>query len=532
MSETHTQAAPAPNPRWLSALRMAVVLTLGAAMLVYLLSSLRWPLMVDSPIMHYVSYLIDHGMKPYQDITDNNMPGAYLTERWAIAIFGGGDLGWRLYEYVLLAALTSGMIVIARPYDWLAGLYAGGLFTLLHGTEGPKYAVEREEVMATLIMVAYAACFTAVRRQRPWLMLGFGFLASLAAAIKPTLAPLVVVVLALAVWTLRRQRRPMLPYVVWTLAGAALTTLFVLRFLVHYDAVGPFLFILRVITPSYVALSHPGLGHMLARSWPVSFLPLLPLAILAFAVNRRWNWERSALAAGFLFGLASYFIQGKGFNHHRYTFLCFFLLLAAIEFTTTLARPGWRRAVGVTALALIPLFYVPYDIHKQRAVIPNSDFTLQLEQDLRQLGGEQHLQGRVQCFDLVFGCLNALYHDGIVQNSGFTGDLMFFSGPDTRAARYYREMFWRLAQRDPAEVLVVSNEWFGQEPSFDKLQRWPQFVAYLDANYTQVLTRRFPSEDSHTPAPPTNPHIEAYRIYIHRGSPLLSNPLVTRPGIL
>ena len=508
--------------RRLASLRVVIIVALTAGLAYYIVNSIHWPLMVDSPIMHYVTFLTDHGFTPYQTITDNNMPGAYLTERWAMAVFGGGDLGWRLYEFFLLGALTLGMIVIARPYDWLAGFLAGGLFTLLHGTEGPKYAVEREEVMATLLILGYAACFTAVRRQRPAFMLLFGFATSLAAAIKPTLAPLAVVVLALAAWAVVRQKRPALPFVLWTVAGFLITALLVLQFLFRYKALSAFVYVVRVITPSYVALWHPGFGHMLARSWPVSFLPLLPLALVALLVNRQWNWEKTALAAGFFFGFASFFIQQKGFNHHRYTYLCFFLLLAAIELLTLLGSTGWPRAVAVATLLLVVLFLVPYDIRKQRAVVPNSDFTLQLEQDLRNLGGADRLERKVMCFDLVFGCLNALYHEGIVQNSGFTGDLLFFSGSDNAASRHYKAMFWDLARQNPAEVLVISNEWFGQEPSFSKLQRWPEFLSFLSDNYTEVVTRRFPSEGEHRPAPLTDPHIEAYRIYIRRGSSLLA----------
>ena len=46
--------------------------------------SLYWPLMVDSPSMHCVTFLMDHGMKPYREITNNNMLGSYLTEAWAM----------------------------------------------------------------------------------------------------------------------------------------------------------------------------------------------------------------------------------------------------------------------------------------------------------------------------------------------------------------------------------------------------------------------------------------------------------------
>ncbi len=511
-----------------SFLRLTVIVALLCSAIYYAILSIHWPLMLDSPIMHYVNFMIDHGLKPYKDITDNNMPGSYITERWAMNIFGSGDLGWRMYEFFLLTILTLAAIVIARPYDWLAGLYAGGMFLLLHGAEGPSYAVEREQVMTVLILLGYAFLFEAVRHNTPWLMLPFGFLVSLAGSIKPTLGPLVLVLLFLAAVMLRRQGARTVPYLTWGTAGFAIAAALVLRFILHFHAFGNFLFLLRTITPTYVALWQPGFANLVRRSWPVSFLPFLPLSALALFANRRdWNWEKTALVCGLAFGSFSYFLQGKGFNHHRYTYLFCFLLLVAIEFTVALRKSGWPRLVGAAGLGMILVLNIPYDLLKIRTVVPNSDLTLQLERDLDALGGPAALDDKVQCFDLIFGCLNALYHDHILQNSGFTGDLLLFPDRDSPATQYYRAKFRDLARRNPAQVLVVTNEWFGQPTSFNKLNTWPEFVQYLDANYTQVLTRSFPYEGFRVPVSPDSSDFREYRIYIRKQSPLL-----TRASIL
>ncbi len=507
----------------LSVLRRAVTCALLFSALYYAALSVHWPLMLDSPVMHYVNFMMDHGLKPYQDITDNNMPGAYLAERWAMDLFGAGDFGWRLYEFFLLGVLTLAAIVIARPYDWLAGLYAGGMFLLLHGAEGPSYAVEREEVMTVLILVGYAFFFEAIRRQTPWLMLPFGFLVSLAGSIKPTVGPLVLLLLLIAVIVLRQHHLRSAPYLVWGLLGVAGAATLIVRFLHHFHAFGSFFFLLRTITPTYVGLWQPSVANLVRRSWPVSLLPLLPLGGLALFLNRRgWTWEKSAMACGFAFGGFSYLAQGKGFNHHRYTFLVFFLLLVAIEFTTALRRSGLPRLVGAVALAFTLAVIVPYDLAKIRILVPDSDLTLQLERDLNTLGGPPALDGKVQCFDLIFGCLNALYHDHVLQNSGFTGDLLLFPERDSPASQYYRAKFRDLARRNPAQVLVVTNEWFGRPTSFSRLDTWPEFVQYLNANYTQVLARSFPYEGVRTPVSPESPDFRAYRIYIRHQSPLLA----------
>ena len=59
--------------------------------------------------MHYVNFLMSHGLQPYSQITDNNLPGAYLIESWAMHVFGGGDLAWRIYDFFLLGVLTLSM---------------------------------------------------------------------------------------------------------------------------------------------------------------------------------------------------------------------------------------------------------------------------------------------------------------------------------------------------------------------------------------------------------------------------------------
>jgi len=160
-------------------------LILCAAVGFYVHKSIHWRVMADTSVMHYVNFLMDQGWAPYRDILDFN-PGAYFIEGWAMHLFGGGDLGWRFYDFSLLAILIASLIIISLPYDWFAGLFAGVIFLLIHGAEGPWNAGQRELLMITLIMVSYAFLFTALRRRKPLLALPFGFAIGLAASVKPT----------------------------------------------------------------------------------------------------------------------------------------------------------------------------------------------------------------------------------------------------------------------------------------------------------------------------------------------------------
>jgi hypothetical protein len=157
-------------------------------------------------------------------------------------------------------------------------------------------------------------------------------------------------------------------------------------------------------------------------------------------------------------------------------------------------------------------------------VASNSDFTLAQENDLRRLGGTNTLQGKVQCFDVTEGCLNSLYHLGLVENIPFTGDLMFFSRHARPVVEHYHDIYWEYERKDPATVLVIGNEDFGEPDGFGKVHRYPRFDEYVNENFTEVIARDFPMEGLKDPRKKMPEDASpAYRIYIRNGTPLLKS---------
>ena len=501
-------------------LRYVLGATLLAAFLYYVAYSIHWTVIWDSAVMHYVDFLIDHGMRPYRDISDTNMPGAYLTERWAMSLFGRGDLAWRLYDFALSILLTLSFVVIAKPYDWMAGVYAGGLFALLHGSEGPNFAVEREQVMTTLLAIGIAALFLALRRRTPLFMLAYGLAMGIATSIKPTCAPLALAVGVAALAVLRRQRQPIVRYLLLALVGFLLAMAPVAWFFASTHSLADFLFVTRTLLPSYVAAKHVGFLPLLWILLPRNILLLLPFGLVLALQNHYWNYERWIVLGAAFFGAASYFAQRKGIIYHRYPFVAFLLLLLGLEFLPALRSPGLRRGLGAIAVLLTLAVSVPHYLVELHRSTPVSalEFSRALTTDLGTIGATR-LQGKVECFDLTDGCFSALYHLGLVQHDGFTGDLLFFSPQTSPVVEFYRRQFWQRAGPTPPEIFVVSNEWFQVGHTFRKLDAWPEFQKYLLANYTLVLSRSFPvagaTYDSDQPS--------RYRIYIRNGSPLLDH---------
>lgn len=520
MTTSHSARLWSVLPALGRAARWLYVLATAAAVALYSAYTWHWPLIQDSAVMHYVVFLMQHGLQPYREITDNNLPGAYLLERGAMLVFGSGDLGWRLYDFSLLAAMTAAFMVIAWPVDWLAGFFAGTLFALQHGVDGMWFTAEREQEMAVLLAVACALLFLSVRQHKPVLVGGFGFLAAMAASVKPTLAPLVLLLFPVLFQALRRRQRKVWPYLSWGAAGLLLASALNLGFLLNYHALTSFLFVLRTVTPVYAGLSDPGRRSLLLQAVPWVLLPLFGMAAFALAVQwRRWDWERVVLALVVAVGVLSYVIQAKGFPYHRYLFLSFGLLLVGMELLPA------RESKGISALGLLALLYtvfviLPFQSHQIRLHPGLDEMAPAMEADLKQLGGNT-LQGQVQCFDMILGCLKSLQRLGLVENTGFTGDMLLFARHPNPATAYYQNLYQRLQQAHPARVLLVTNQDFGQPNSFDRLALWPAFNADLRRNYRLVITRTFPRQGKLLNEPDASPESAlAYRIYVRRQQPL------------
>lgn len=535
--ETPVDLGPAGVPSTTPILRLAhwaTVLVFAVAAACFVAFSLHWRMAVDTPVMHYVVFLLHRGLKPYTGITDNNMPGAYLTEAAAMSVFGRGDLAWRLYEFFLMAVLTASTVVITRRRDWVAGIFAAGMFVVLHAAEGPQLAVERDLVIGVLLMAACALLFVSVDRNLSPLMLLFGLASGIAASIKPTVLPFPIALLLIAALHLRGQKRPILSSFLYTLAGLLLPAVAVLLFLFHFHAFQGFRFILFHVIPAYRDISRLRFGSLLAGLLPRAVLAItllvLPLALRSIA-RHTWDWRLWSIAAAAALGLLSYLAQGKGYVYHRYVFLLFLFVLLGTEIFAGLAQRGWPRWVAGAAL-LVSFSTIPGHLRTAHALVGQSSLELSLERDLTQLGPRQQLDGHVQCFDLVYGCLDALYHLQLVDNSGFTGDMLFFAPHISPPVLFYRDRFWQYAQRDPASVIVVSNGVFAEPNSYAKLDRWPEFASYLASHYTLVLQRSFPRERYayHADSPFPEDQRDSYRLYILNRSPLLERAKTLDPA--
>lgn len=524
--------APANRPErsaaagWIGRrLQLALAASLGVTLLAFAIGTRHWPLVGDAPLLHYAVFLMEHGMAPYRQIIDPNMPGTYAVE-WAVMhTLGMGGAAWRIFDYSLMALAILFSMAIAGRQAWFAGFFAGGVLTLIHGRDGLLNTGQRDLVMTVFELAACWALFSRVRheggRTRDFLWSAlFGLCLGAAATIKPIallLAPLLLVFSGVA---LRRRGRAATAHITAAIIGIIVPGLLCLAFLLHEQALPAFLHIVFQLIPYHAKLWRRTPGWLLSQAISSVLLPLVIAWLPLAAAQKRWrNWEGACLYAGAAVGLLSFYVQRKGFDYHRYPSEAFLLLLIGLDCTAMLQMPSRRVLQGLAALALawgVFAIGIGSAAESVRFDWRNQEFFSMLQGDLTQMGGSS-LSGQVQCFDMARGCADVLLRMQLVQSTGILYDCYLFSPLDAPEREWERRMFWRQFQANPARVLIFTSTECdaGSDYQYRILTRWPQFSAYLARHYSLQADRVPPHAVrwSRRAGPPTG-----YRIYVRKAA--------------
>lgn len=194
----HTAAAPQPASaarlklqrryrpeQWLIAAALALLTLFFAAELLF---SLSWRMVHDTPNLHYVAWLIDaHGLAPYRDIFEANLPGIYLFHLAIGKTAGYGDIAFRAVDTLWLLALLALVWALMRRFGRLVGWAAAVLFGLTYLQQGPDLSLQRDYLGLLPIMLAIVLATAPAWERRRVTPLLAGLLFGLAAAIKPQL---------------------------------------------------------------------------------------------------------------------------------------------------------------------------------------------------------------------------------------------------------------------------------------------------------------------------------------------------------
>jgi len=536
-------------------MQQLIVAALSLSVAWFVISTIHWPLVGDASLMHYVAFLMDHHRVPYREIADMNFPASYLPDWTVEHLFGTSALSWRLYDLGLLGLAVAAMAVIARPSGWFPAAWAGCLFALIHGRDGLNQVGQRDLTAGVLLLTGTAWLLWGTRRpeatrqrtdkgeahkERIWPAGLFGACAGLAAMIKPTLAPFLLLVLS----DLRpgqridpaHRRRIALAFSCWLLPICMC-----LLWLRINGGLSAFWYDVTILDPYHRSLGYASLHDMVRNGLsPITPILIVWLTVLvlhrlrknppsaqASLPNPQAPSERRTLLFAVLLGAASYLVQWKGYPYHRYPLLLFLLPLIAIDLTNALATAtGALQALAAGILLWAGLGLGPSSALKaSRYDWRNEEFRLTLQSDLQQAArslNQTSLYGKVQCLDTISGCINTLYDMQLAQASDVLYDEFLFHPSGTRAVDDARATFWTAMQANPPLVFIVSDPLFPTGPNhYAKLAQWPEFSRWLDRDY-ELEVERHPSQQQHWVGQPIIPL--GYRLYIRRTALSQINP--------
>jgi hypothetical protein len=490
------------------------ILVASAALAAYLAwGSLGWPLIHDAPLMHYIAWVIGEGGVPYRDVFDMNLPGAYLIHALVIAVMGGGDLAWRMFDLGWLAATCGLLWVYARPLGTWPASAGALLFALYHLSGGAWRAGQRDFLLCAFLLAGALGVARSIEMRGALVPLAWAGLAlGIGMTVKPHAGLFWLGAAASAGWGARR-RWPVTAAA--TMLGAGLIApALVFGWLAWRGAVGPFLSVFTgYVVPLYGQVGRVAVWLAFGDyqlGWG------LWIAMAALAAVGAWNpapgaEARKAIALmGVAAGAIHFAVQGKGWEYQLYplaVFVCALVPFAVRRLTResweTVGHPAMQpSAARVRHAGALALFAATVLVLGVKGVDALDEWWIgdkarRVAAVTRDLGRVAGNGATVQVLDVTEGGVHALWNLGLRQPTRFIYDFHFFHDTgDPRIQSLRAELVAGLRAAPPVAVVVLRDTW--NRKGYDRFRDWPDLERILASTYRLAVDG------------------DAYRIYARR----------------
>ena len=473
----------------------------------------------DASLDHYAAFLLDSGWKPYVQIKDMNLPGAYLDDWLVMHLLGPGAMAERLFDFALSAVSACAAWWLSPRRYRAAGLFAATMFFLLHARDGIVQTGQRDWVITVLALLAVGAWIHTTRSGRaPWLYVFAGTLLGVAVITKPPALLFTLPLIVERLWAARREGRHAIAAVPGLLLGAglALPVTACALWLARDHALSAFFLYGIPMMRYYACLQRLPAMALIAHGISGVRLPiLLGIGLLPFAWRLLRGMEFALICAEAGMGFTYFSVQGKGYAYQRYPFAFFLLEVLGLIFIAALSsEKAWMRWTGCGALCICCVWLAPQAALRALRYRRDQDqFGTMLRADLTQLGGRR-LDRHIQCLDAFSGCIRVLYEQRLQPSTGWLYDQFLFGAAGDPVVKNSRATFERELIEEPPRVFVITPQNnFGGPDSYFKVRAWPWFADFLSENYRQCAERTptVPQLWEGTPRVPLG-----YRIYVRK----------------
>jgi len=468
-----------------------------------LFESLRWRLTGDASLNYYIAVQLLHGAVPYRDILDPNMPGTYWVHEFIVANFGIGDVPWRVFDLICLAGICAAAGAIMRR----AGAAACALGVLLlagyHLSAGPTIAGERDYIAVLPLMVAALATIRFIENEQRRELAISGAAIGLSVLFKPTfvLAPaFLMLVLVIHKW---RGFRSMIVDGLW-LGGPMLMVLCAAAAtLAAQGALIPLIDTYRdYVLPIYSKLYTENAWNYFSLVG-IHLLPCIAMILAACLLTFSSRlYVRHTAAAFALFGLVSFYLQGKGFFYYLCPWAMFTIVWAAIALGDMLKQKDNLKA-QCAVIMLVPL--MTFAVYHGR-LVGTVSFLKPMEDPItRDLARVVQPGDKVQVLDNSMGAVQALLRLGVSEPTRFFYEFPFFQDKDISFRRKVREEFIEALDAHPPKAIVITNsEYTTLHFGYERINSWPSFAELLRKRYALRFTYTDPLGG------------QGYRIYVRK----------------
>lgn len=469
--------------------------------------SLQWRMVHDTPVMLYLSFLIDRFHEvPYRDFFDENAPGVYLTYYIVGRVFGYSDLGFRCADMLYLAAILAATWLWVKGIDRRAGWCGALLFGLVYLGRGPVLSFQKDYVIllptALALLVSSRPRFNAAVRSAL-----IGFLFGACALVKPQAAIGLPLVLAFMVFDGGGDGRGgfrgagrLIGAASSALAGFAVPLAAAVLYLWRNGALGSFIDIARNYWPLYheltgykaIARGYPRMQYLF---WNYTLLGGGRIWLVPAAIGTGISLIRSGLTVSqrrqvaLLICLTVCYslyvpLAGKFWPYHWLPFSYFIILLSSLcLIPQPSARPVAIRIVPAIALILTACLaiHMPSDfvrqIHGQPPEVPQGGRVDEIASYLR-----SHLRpgDKVQPIE---GCAHAMLLAEAELATPIYYDTCFCHHLSSPYIQGLRSRFISdLATSKPRFITRVSHGgpgWIGPDTSAE----FPELQSLIDSEY-------------------------------------------------
>lgn len=458
---------------------MIISLLMLVPILLVLTQSFKWYMLVDSPILQYMSFLILHGLVPYKDIFDFNLPGTYLMHIVAIKLFGLGNLGFRLFDLANLAVICWSLYLLLRKFGQFSVIISILLFVSIHLAGGQYSMGERDFLMIPYLGMATFFSYRAIVSSKIILFFPAGLLLGFCSTVKATPPLLAVFFILVFFFYHRRDWRKNIIAALWFLAGFIIFPVLIAGWLIKSGGWDPFTDIFLHFIPIHLSSLQRSplfLAYVLARS-PLNVIDLVIFISLVFfsllhsrlTENKPKQVAYILLAGGIIFGLIHYWIQGKGWTYHLYP-LFFFSITFCSLVTGDLFDTENILAKKVTLISVIILtcstsfltlktfLHQPNLLNKYANGVDRLNTIV--EKGVHDLGSLTKPGDKVQAFDSWSESTNILYRLKLYPPTRFIQEVNFTWTP-IRSSPYLRRI-WKefmngLMTRPPKCIIVFTS---------------------------------------------------------------------------